>query len=305
MNLSRILFVALLLSAINCFAQETKWTRIEFEKNAFSVSLPSDMIVDAEKYDKDHKLRIWSVLGETQINLVVSEPNENPKESIRRFGFNGAKETDQSEIDKVYARKILYDTNNTFPSMICVATKKYLYLFAFSSKLNGSVDIAHFLNSIKISGKIVFATDKVLPDEAEKVVADTELKSSPEVLTALNRVPNNLKAKYETERVSMSIEEIWKPPQMTRMPIFLRKPVFNLNKLKGKPVLVRIKLLANGDTGEVTAFSADADDKTISAVVDAVRTIKFVPAQLNGKNVDSYYVQEFAKFYVIRTIIVR
>jgi hypothetical protein len=92
--------------------------------------------------------------------------------------------------------------------------------------------------------------------------------------------------------VTRVMSKIEKPNILTKAPIILREARGRGDKIKGQLVTVRIQLLANGDTGEVAVFS-DADDKAIFEVVEAVRSMKFLPAKLKGKNVDSYYVVLF------------
>jgi hypothetical protein len=287
MKIINTLLIILALSFI-CFAQEAKWTRIEFEKNLFSATLPPEIIVDAEKTEGIRKFKIWSFGEGIQVNLVVYK-YDKPKEYLKNLRVGGSSESDQTEIGDVYARKFLFAKSGYYSAQIYIAAKKALYYFSFTSNKTDNANLARFLNSVKTNGKIIFPAEKNSPEVVENMLADIDLKSSPEVITAINRVPNNLKANYEVDRVTRSMNAIEKRTTMTRLPIILREAKAKSDKLKGQLVLVRIQLLANGDTGEVAVFS-DADDKAIFAAVEAVRSMKFLPAQLKGKNIDSYYV---------------
>jgi hypothetical protein len=294
MKLNKMLFVAMIFCAITCFAQETKWTRVEFEKNLFSVAFPSELVVDAEKVEGNKKLRIWSFGDGVQMTLVVyvSDKSNKPKEILKHTMEPNATESDQTEMGDIYAKKFLFESNSNYSAHFYIATKKRLYYFTFSSNRSDNPKISRFLNSIKTNGKIIFPSDVSSLEETENLISETELKSTPEVLAAINRIPNNLKAIYEVDRKTKLMSKIRKPTPLTRLPILLRTPDFKWDKLKGKTILVRIQLLANGDTKEVTVYS-DAADNEISIAVEAVRSIKFLPAQLNGKNVDSYHVYMF------------
>jgi hypothetical protein len=287
MKITRIIILTFAL-AVTCFAQEAKWTRIEFEKNLFSAAFPPEMIVDAEKIEGTQKLKLWSFAEEMQVNLVVYK-YDRPKEYLKNLRVGGTSESEQTEIGDVYARKFLFAKNGYYSAQIYLAAKKALYYFSFTSNKADNPKLARFLNSVKTNGKIIFPAEKTSPEEAENTLTDAEIKSTSEVVTAINRVPNNLKANYEIDRVTRSMNVIEKRTTMTRLPIILREAKAKSDKLKGQMVVVRIQLLATGDTGEVAVFS-DADDKAIFAAVEAVRSMKFLPAQLKGKNIDSYYV---------------
>jgi hypothetical protein len=290
MKITRIIILTFAL-AVTCFAQEAKWTRIEFEKNLFSAAFPPEMIVDAEKIEGTQKLKLWSFAEEMQVNLVVYK-YDRPKEYLKNLRVGGTSESEQTEIGDVYARKFLFAKNGYYSAQIYLAAKKALYYFSFTSNKADNPKLARFLNSVKTNGKIIFPAEKTSPEEAENTLTDAEIKSTSEVVTAISRVPNNLKENYEIDRVTRSMDAVRKPTPMNRFPILLRKPDPKWDKLKGKMVVVRIQLLATGDTGEVKVFS-DADDKGIYSAVEAVRSMKFLPARLNGKNVDSYYVYMF------------
>lgn len=291
MKLNKILLLITMLTAMTCFAQETKWTRIEFEKTVFSAALPPEMIVDAEKFERTRMYKIWSYSEGFKVNLVAYK-YDRPKEYLKNLRVGGSSESDQIEIGDIYARKFLYSKDGYYSAQIFIATKKALHYFSFTSNETDNINLTRFLNSLKTQGKIIFPAEKPSPEEAENTLIDTQIKSSPEVVTAINRVPNNLKGNYEVDRVTRVMSKIEKPNILTKAPIILREARGRGDKIKGQLVTVRIQLLANGDTGEVAVFS-DADDKAIFEVVEAVRSMKFLPAKLKGKNVDSYYVVLF------------
>jgi hypothetical protein len=291
MKLNKITLSIIMLIALNCFAQEAKWTRIDFEKNLFSAIFPTDMIVDAEKVEGNRKFKIWSYGGELNVNLIAYK-NDRAKEYLKNMRVGGSLESDQTDVGDVYARKFVFRTDGFYSAQIYLASKKGLYYFSFTADKVDSPKLVKFFNSFKTQGKAIFPAEKPSAEEPEISLIDTDLKSSPQVVTALNRVPNNLTGNYDVDRVTRSMNTIRKPSQMNRFPIILRDPEPKSGKIKGQFVVVRVQLMANVDTGEVKVYT-DADDKGVFAAVDAVRKMKFLPAQLNGKNVDSYFVYMF------------
>jgi hypothetical protein len=289
----KIINTLLIISVFSliCFAQDKKWTQINFENNLFSASLPPEQVIDTEKIkDSKRQLKVWA-FADGFAATVTSYKADKPKDFLKNLRV-GAKGSDQTEIGDVYARKFIFGDGDSYSAQVYLATKKSIYYFSFSATQANSTIVDRFLNSLKTQGKVLFPAEKSSSAEAENTIAEIDLKTSSEVLTALNRVPNNLKANYEIDRVTRSMNKVQKGSILTRYPIILRDADPKSGKIKGQMVVVRIQLLANGDTGEVAVFS-DADDKAIFAAVESMRSMKFLPAQLNGKNVDSYYVLLF------------
>jgi hypothetical protein len=295
MKLNKTLFSVILLAAITCFAQDANRTQIEFEKTV-SVSVPDGFLVDAEKNDNNRKYRILYYKGNFQIELIVYK-SDNSKNEIYRYPVH-ANDSETVETDKVVARRLIFSEYYFKSNTILISTKKYFYNFRVQMKNQDDPTALRFINSIKINGKSAFP-QKVEPTTTTEIsMLDTELKTSPEVMAALNR-----RVIESDEYIkAASSDEIMKNPKLTTanytsQPIFIEEPFALVMKklipqmLSGKSlgeVTVSLQLLANGEIGQVSVFST-ADEKTTKMVVRSMRAIKFIPAQIDGKNADYYF----------------
>jgi hypothetical protein len=291
MKLSRILFVLMVFYAVNCFAQDIKWTRIEFEKNV-SVSVPEGFLVDMGAYYLRGKGRIIYQNSDFLIEL-----DADPKRAVRKF-VSDTWSVDTVETNKVIARRFIY-TDSPKLDFVLVGTDKYYYKFRIQTENTDDPKVLRFIDSIKIEGKSAFPqnTESAVTDET--TVSFSNLKTSSEIKVAesLNRSDTN-----EYKKAS-SIDEIkkqdTKPVKYSRLPLIVGKSSLMQNligsiiarKDLGKAV-IKVLLKSDGNTGEVTIFST-ADEKTTKEIFKQVKNRRFVPAQIDGKNADYVEILEY------------
>jgi Gram-negative bacterial TonB protein C-terminal len=302
MKLSRILFIVISFCAVTCFAQEAKWTRIEFEKTV-SVSVPDGFLVDMEKNDKNRKYRIFYCRKDFQVWLSVFNHNYS-KDEVKHYKMN-SNDSEYAEIDKVVARRLISDTSKIKLNMILIGTKKYYYEIRLHMQNTDSIDAKRFIDSVRINGKQAFPQKLDLLGN-EKVVSDFNLQTSVEVLNILNRKID------ESEEYNQfaTLNELLKEAVQIRekdisLPIILEQPSqflpdqytaeFSAGKNLGE-ITTSVLIKANGEMGKISVFST-ANEIITKAVVKAIRSIKFLPAKLDGVNVDYNYVIHL-NFYV-------
>jgi hypothetical protein len=284
MKLNKILFLVIILAAVNCFAQETKWTRIEFEKTV-SVSVPDGFLVDVEKNSGDRKFRIMYYIKDFQIELNIYK-SDYSKQSVNNYRME-TNDSEKIEVEKIIARRLISTMYDLKSNVVVIGTKKLFYNLRVQMKSEDDPIAMQFINSIKINGKIAF------PQKSENIsevaILDSTLKTSSEIQSAWNRVVS----KSEEYTNASSIKEIMKQTNPTekylREPIFIENPYYSISKNiipeilsillsgnRGKDlgkIAASVKLLANGETGEIKIFST-ADKKMTKFVVRAIRGLK-------------------------------
>jgi hypothetical protein len=297
MRLSRILFVAIIFCTVTCYAQETKWTRIEFEKTV-SVSVPDGFLVDVEKQAVfvNQKIRVFSSNGDFWFSLKIFNYT-NPKRSVNGYRSE-SNDSDRFSSDQAVVRRLIFNKVSLDENTIIIGTKKNYYEFSIRVPNEGEARTLalKLIDSIKVGEK------KLFPQNIEKidvatVLLDSDLKTSPEVLTAYQR---EFKENDEFTRISTAAEIIDMQKADNRefsRQIILIDNHFGVAKNrigsnitpKGK-ILVAALFKADGSLGEIKAFYT-SDETTAKAVIKEGRKTKFIPAQVGGKNVDSVYFQ--------------
>jgi hypothetical protein len=297
MKLNKILLSITMLAAMTCFAQETNRTRIEFEKT-LSVSVPDGFLVDSEKNSVGFKYQILYMTGDFQLEINVLKES-NPTKLVNNYRME-SNDSEKVEIDKFVARRLISNQGILKSNTIIIGTEKYYYLFRIYTEQENDVRLLTFLNSVKLNGKAVFPQKVEQTKDTDKLITDSELKTSPEILGALNRkadeskeyikidtfdellktsTPNSVKQTYSRQLLLLREKELY---------IEMSKLQYD-RKTKGE-MFFSLELLESGEIGQIKVFST-VDDKTIRMFVNLYRKMKFVPAQIDGKNITSNLVR--------------
>jgi hypothetical protein len=288
MKLNRILFVLMVFYAVNCFAQDIKWTRIEFEKNV-SVSVPEGFLVDMGAYYLRGKGRIIYQNSDFLIELDVYD-YADPKRAVRNF-VSDAWSVEKAETNKVIARRFIYNESPVL-DFVLVGTDKYYYKFRIQTENTNNPKVLRFIDSIKIEGKSAFPqnTESAVTDET--TVSFSNLKTSSEIKFAESRNTTDINEYKKASSIDEIKKQDAKAEKYSRLPFIVGKSNLFHNlvgsmiarKDLGK-VLVKVVLKADGNTGEVAIFST-AEEKITRGIFKQVKKRKFVPAQIDGKNAD-------------------
>lgn len=295
MKLVQTLFFIFLL-AISLLAQETKWTRVESENQEVSASFPPNFLVNADTKESGQRYQIVGFQNGVKIEMVIYKdgdargrlgrmrpPNDAETKTFKSQGFPG--------------RNVITNKKR-YVSSFYIASDDYFYFLNVSAPNSEKAEVTRFLYSIKLKGKpLVVKKDAVEPDD--EIVSVTALKSSPEVIAALNRKTEKIKNKISYELESQGEEEA--PDESLRPAIVVarQRPNFPRPNFNGIPqnasyrIKIRAKLLANGQVGDMTVYSS-AERSLINSCVEAVKKTKFVPAQKDGNPVDYEYTFDYS-----------
>jgi hypothetical protein len=278
---------------------EIKWTRIETEKKELSAAFPPNFIVDAEKKENGRRYTITGWQNGVRMELHVTK-NSNARDQLRFVRARGEGEFSDFTVNGLKGKRNSVSASGKFSENIHLASDEYYYLLKTEAGDGTKEEIKRFLFSIQVKGKAMYVSDKK-PDSAEETVALADLKTSPEVLEALNRKVEKTQIKITRELAPLPSETV-NDENLSRPPIVVFRPriEYRPNSEQGGSfeATLKVNFLANGQIGDITVYSG-ADKGFVNACIDAVRKIKFIPAQINGKNVDSidteYYAMQIFK----------
>jgi hypothetical protein len=283
----------------NSQAKETAWAHIETENKELSVAFPADFLIDAKTDDFDQHYRVFGFENGVLLEMRITRPN-NPKERLNQINVASSENLKLYSVlfNGIAGRHIVYKKTR-YSSTLYLAYKDNFYKLSVSAPNEEQVEVDRFLCSIMIKDKPLFTCKKPLPKTNNKTVSLISLQTSPKVLEALNRESDGKEGKifYQTGSYQSGTDEnVGNDAKKD----FSKRPAIVLNipsapkytppfSLREKIVIeIRVKLLANGQIGDVTLFAPVIVDRTsLRVFVDAARQTRFVPAELNGKAVDS------------------
>lgn len=303
-----LLFIFLLLFAVCAAAQEAQntsikkeWITIQSDDKKLSVDFPADMIVDLEGNELE---KIGRLIGFN--NGVVMEMTSYRETSVLNFlndpKFKGERGSTFSKEDFKGYRTSGKDGNGILSERINLANADGFYKISIRSEAGQKAEMERFLFSIKINNKPLFSGAKEQPPTT-KTFSLKSLKSSPEILAALKR---------KSEKIDRQIiKEITLPAKfevsyagLSRAPIIVKaveiRQSFDYSSSGIIPgsnhtAVFKVTLKAEGHIGDIWVYS-NSKDKYIEICLDAIKKLKFIPAQKNGVDVDSFEIINLSMF---------
>lgn len=297
------------------FAQQTssaKWTRIEAED--ISVAVPPGFIVNTEKKNVGPDVAgggfhngaiigpdvtIYSYQDGSKIHFLIDKGDG--KKRFRQLWLPPYNNVQTFTIgDFLGMQLVSHESAKFFHHSLHLASGNGYYTIFIEAENKDSDVVKRFLNSILLEGKPFLAQNEWQTYEEEIVSAFT-IKSSPEVLEALERKskPSKIKVKYElgSDQNSLDKQKYSRPAIIIDQP----PPRFNFLYLRGGTApnnrfieaRMRVNMLANGQIGEITVLSS-TDKQYTKVWIDSLKRMKFIPAQIDGKNVDSVRFVNFS-----------
>jgi hypothetical protein len=294
----------LLIFALSCLGQdnlsttEAKWTRIVTENKEISLDLPADFLVDAEKKDFDgQRLRLNAVQNGVQMEILIYNV-DNPKKYLQQIRIKGeSKKIGDGDDGFLLKRLSSNEEDKFFADTFFLASKKNFYILSIFAENGNKPEISRFFYSVKTRGKSIFINKNGENERVEKSISIAELKTSPEVLTALNQTDENSdrKIKYEFKKIDIkepavdfSIQEpiILISPYLSGKSYSVRPTFFasRVGQNSGEATF-KVKLLSNGKVGDITVYSM-SDRRILYEFVEGIKRVRFLPAVKNGKAVD-------------------
>jgi uncharacterized protein with FMN-binding domain len=259
--------------------------------------VPDGFLVDMGTYYPKGKGRIIYHSSDFLIELDVYD-YADPKLAVKKF-VSDAWSLDKIETDEAIARRFIDDLYSPKLGFVLVGTSKYYYKFRVQTGNMDDPRVLRFVDSIKIEGKSAFPQNIKFAITDEIPVSFSGLTTSTEIKTAENQKIKEREEYIKIASINEIKEQVSEQKKYSRLPFFIgvklgyKDFVYQMIAKKdlGK-VAARVLLKANGEIGEIEIFSK-SDEKTTRTIVNQIRKMKFVPAQINGKNVDYIDVIEY------------
>lgn len=176
-----------------------------------------------------------------------------------------------------------------------IASSKAFYTISVSSKTANNSAAENFLYSVKIDDQSLIKRDVQPTTKEEAKIPIASLKTTPAIIAALNK-----KDAGKTE-LNYDLDDKVLPEDTTKYSrplITLRKPRASYTDAAREGNvhgIIKLKILfrASGEVGDITVLSK-FDKGLIKSAADAVRRIKFLPAEVGGKAVDVSRIVEYS-----------
>lgn len=292
-----ISIIILTFFAICAYAQdnsksdsEIQWTRIETADKDLSVAFPPDFIVDAEKRERGQKYKIYGFKNDVRMTFSLSKDSNaktsfqfmrpSPTKNFNAFKKNGF------EIKRISS----IDTDKIYEEFIYILDGNNYYSLTLKTNDKNREEVQRFLFSIKVKNDFLFVKPQNL-NYLENTISLNEVETNPEVIEAFKRKSGKNNSKVTTE-ISGKEEEFKSYKDYSRSLTILDRPFPSFlpkdpsSKNARFSINLEVEFLANGLIGNIKILNNENKSFT-EACIDAVRKIKFIPAQVNDANVDS------------------
>lgn len=286
-------FAVVFIFSANVFAQNSdkEWVEIGSQKNELVFSVPSDYLVDNEEKD----VQILGYLGNVSFRVKI-EPTGDAKsrvKSMREFQWHKDSKLSAFTKDEFIGNVYSSETAKNLGFSIYIASSNHLYTIIANSTVGNKEILEKFLFSVKLNGKPFFKQTSEAAGKTENIIPAASLKTSREVLDAVKQKDAE-RTKTEYEPISAEIED---NPAITRPVFVLRKPRASYTdaarqKNVSGTIGLKVQLLANGQVGSVKVVQK-LESGLDGEAAAAAKKIKFLPAQINGKNVDAEKYVEY------------
>jgi len=277
----------------------TEWVRIESPDKEFSVSVPSDYLVNVKKasiptgvpgigsFISNTSREVFAYENGVTISVDFSEQSW-AKANLARIQFDSDRSPLVSEfkIQGVFGKIVIYQ-GKAYENKLFIATDDAYYIVSVSGKSKNDPAVVRFLTSIRIKGESLFKGGNIPVNE--KVISAKQLKSSPEIVEALK-----IKAAKMDRKVTLtSLAEFKRVENEAGVrPAFvvsIPRPEYAGEISKPGSYKVQVKLLANGQVGDILV-ATDLGEGFAKSYAEAAKNVKFLPAEKNGVPVDSFHV---------------
>lgn len=270
-------------------ASVQSWTKAVSEKGGVSFTLRSDFLALHEK-DSD-RVTLYDITDSYSIIISVNEGSgkdwlDGVRRSVQLMPEQGDKVVTWKAGEFDIDMHTMHGKRSTLT--IYAASSKCSLTIVTSSKTSADPVVMAFLMSVKLGDKPFFKESTTPAPKADREVSIRSLATSPIIDEALGHKQIE---KIEVENGGFfNDRELDDDTVYSRPLLIVRKPrpaYPDTARASGREgsVTVRVIFKANGDLSSITVFGG-LKGGLGEATVDAVKKMKFVPAQIAGKNVD-------------------
>lgn len=288
-----IVFVVFALPTFGQTNGNQKFQKVTFDNARMSIVLPDDLVVNNDPKWKSASIR--GSVGVVFVACLFQETNTGKK--WLETEIEGEKQPSVEDVTYKlgsYKIRVLSLKKNNYYLRLQAATGSRYFSIEISSSKLGDPNIERLLSSIELDGKRFFEKSNAAPFEASKSVDALELATSEIVKEALkNEQTKKAEVKYsgDTKEEPIGARVYSRAIMMLSKP----KPSYTDNaRMNGVTGTVKLLLRfeADGTIGRITVIRELPHGLTNQSI-SAANRIKFLPAQIEGKNVSFSKVLEY------------
>jgi TonB family protein len=279
---------------INAPKSEDNWIRIESPSRDLSIAAPSNYIV----YNDAGLYRMYFYVDGVQMQISMEEKKNAKKEFKQGLAFIKDKKkydffSGGDFVGMQYTGKD--ELSEDFNMSLTLASSKGSYRISVYTKNLPSKVYSKFLRSLRLNGQNFFAQNSEYADEQQNILISA-LKTDEIVLKALQQ-PDSKQSEFEKTTREDKETKI-DTTNYSRGLIILHKPRASYtDSARERQIQGTVKLkatfLATGQVGAIKLIKyidRDLDKEAFKAI----RKIKFLPAEVDGKPVDSERFIEYS-----------
>lgn len=288
--LIRALFFAIVLASFLHGQTPPDWDPLISKNGELRLSMPKDRVVIRE----NEKITIDAAEAGVSFKLV-KQVFDDPKGYVERIKFEKSNPVakDQQTRGSFLIKRFDFVNEGSGYSVYLYAGSKKVY-YSISILAGGPSDplLAHFLNSIKFDGEVLTASSQKPTNPAAGLVLE-ELKTSDSVRAQLEKVCSD-KIHYgyaPTGQKKFTDNKVY-----SRRLIIITMPAARpqlISYTSRGSVVLRLLFGADGCIHSALVISGSSDKTHTYEALKAAMKIRFLPAQIDGKAVDSYKDVEY------------
>ncbi len=287
----------LILSVTAIFAQpkaaNSEWVRIEGFVREYSFLMPEGYFVYRNK--KTSETYLSSYKNDVSINIhITSEfsPRERLKGLEEKYDGGDCK-YDYYTLGPYSGKFFTCENSKQFSKTIYLASGSGYFKIVVGALSEFEKDVTKFLGSLRFHGAPLFRRYNESVSSDEKSLSVLDLKNDPLVEEYLNKPDNenikwgnsgNLKAAFFDADSAVYSRDL----------IILRRKTPKFSFKRGSFISVKIKIHfpVSGKIEKVEVISSTGTDHT-EKVIESLKEMKFIPAQIDGKDVECSRVMQF------------
>jgi hypothetical protein len=292
-----LLLPVLLLCFVPVFAQPkdagARWVKFESVLRGYGFMLPEGYFAYQNKKTGDTFLS--SYRDDVSINIRVIGsffPREYLKGVENKFDMDECK-YDYYTMGPYVGKFFTCENREQFSRTIFLASDNTFFKITVGALSGFEKNVTVFLASLRLRGSQLFPTYNGVPSvkTEDKVVLIADLKSDPIAELYLNK-PDNENIKWGNSGNQKQVLIDANTPVYSRDLIILKSEVPKFPKKIAVSVKVKVHFLTTGQIENVEVLSSTSPEYS-QKVIESLKEMKFIPAQLAGKDVDVTRVMEF------------
>jgi hypothetical protein len=267
------------------------WVSLSADAGRVTFALPSSFIV----HNEGKRIRLFADSDGATFS-ISKEETDNAKRSARNIEYpkKGSLSNEKADLGEFYIRRFNYEPASGIVTSIFIGSPTSLYVISVTANNTENAAVGRFLSSIKAGGKTIFnevaGNDPVALPEVEI----SGLATSRSVIDALN-VPRSTGNVVKFGKVEKEAEDL--STNFSRRLIIVSRPKASYTDAarianKQGTIRARIEFLKSGQIGNVLVDSR-LDLSLSTNVANAIRQIKFIPAEIDGRPVTVTKVVEY------------